>query len=190
MTGSGEVTRLLRRIREGQNGAIDEVFPVVYEELKAIARRHLARERSGHTLNTTALVHEVYLKLMDRDTIPWQDRAHFRAVASRAMRRILVDYARRRKAQKRGGGGSRLTLDDGHIAVDDQAELIVSLDQAMERLAQLDERLCTVVEYRFFGAMQEEEIAEVLQVSSRTVRRDWVKARAWLFKELYPEDLD
>ncbi len=188
MVDGGDVTRLLRRIREGDRDAIEDVFPLVYDELKRIARHQLARERSGHTLNTTGLVHEAYMRLMDRESIAWQDRAHFRAVASRAMRRILVDYARRRGAVKRGGGMNRLTLEENHIVIDDQAELLLSLDQALDRLAHRSQRLSTVVEYRFFGGLLEEEIAEVLQISARTVRRDWVKARAWLFKEMYADN--
>lgn len=186
----GEFTRLLVRARDGDRDALDEIVPFVYEELKQIAHRHLRKERSDHTLTTTGLVHEAYLKLVRHENMAWQDRAHFRAVAAQAMRRILVDYARRRNARKRGGRSRPITLDENTIVVDEQAEMLISLDTALDRLNTLSERLCRVVEYRFFGGMTEEEIAEVMQVSDRTVRRDWVKARAWLFKELHPEDVE
>lgn len=184
---TGEFTRMLVRVREGDEGAFNEILPYVYGELKQIAHRQLQRERSGHTLSTTALVHEAYLRLLGHENVEWQDRAHFRAVAAQAMRRILVDYARRRYAQKRGGRKQPLTLDEKAIAVEAQAEMLVTLDQAMTRLEALNARLCRVVEYRFFGGLTEVEIASVLDVSDRTVRRDWVKARAWLFKEIYPD---
>lgn len=184
---AGEFTRMLVRVRDGDDEAFDSILPYVYDELKLIAHRHLQRERTGHTLNTTALVHEAYLKLVDRENVEWRDRAHFRAVAAQAMRRILVDYARKRNALKRGGKSKPLTLNERVIAVEAQAEMLVMLDQAMSRLETLSSRLCRVVEYRFFGGLTDDEIAAVLNVSDRTVRRDWVKARAWLFKELYPE---
>ena len=187
MTKSHEVTQLLHELRGGDEAAIGKLVPLVYEDLRRIARRQLLGERSDHTLSTTALVHEAYFRLVDLDRVEWQDRAHFCAVAAQAMRRILVDYARRRNAQKRGGGQSHLSLDENRIAVDDQAELVLSLDQALTRLAALDERLALVVEYRYFGGLNEEEAAEVLGVSARTVRRDWSKAKAWLFKELYAD---
>lgn len=185
----GEFTRVLVRVRNGDAGAVDEILPYVYTELKQIAHRHLQRERKGHTLNTTALVHEAYLRLIGSANMEWQDRAHFRAVAAQAMRRILVDYARKRNAEKRGGKNRPLTLDETAIAVDAQADMLVALDEAMTRLANLSQRLSKVVEYRFFGGLTEEEIAEVLEVSDRTVRRDWVKAKAWLFKEIHPDQV-
>lgn len=187
MARSHEVTRLLHELRGGDRAAIDKLVPLIYEDLRRIARRQLLRERVGHTLSTTALVHEAYFRLVDLERVEWQDRAHFCAVAAQAMRRILVDYARRRNAQKRGGQQPRLSLDENRVAVDDQAELVLSLDEALTRLSALDERLSQVVEYRYFGGLTEEEAAEVLGVSARTVRRDWSKAKAWLFKELYPE---
>ena len=187
MARSHEVTRLLHELRGGNEDALDQLVPLVYEDLRRIARRQLLRERAGHTLSTTDLVHEAYGRLVDLDHVEWQDRAHFCAVAAQAMRRILVDYARRRNAQKRGGQHPHLSLDENRIAVDDQAELVLSLDQALTRLSAFDERLGQVVEYRYFGGLTEEEAAEVLGVSARTVRRDWSKAKAWLFRELYPE---
>ena len=187
MARSHEVTRLLHELRGGDRAAINKLVPLIYEDLRRIARRQLLRERVGHTLSTTALVHEAYFRLVDLERVEWQDRAHFCAVAAQAMRRILVDYARRRNAQKRGGQQPHLSLDENRVAVDDQAELVLSLDEALTRLSALDERLSQVVEYRYFGGLTEEEAAEVLGVSARTVRRDWSKAKAWLFKELYPE---
>ena len=184
-----EATALLLEFRTGDASAVEALFPLLYDELRDIAHRQLARERSGHTLSTTALVHEAYERLVDQTKVEWQDRTHFCAVAARAMRRILVDYARRRKALKRGGAQQPLPLDENRIAADAQAELLVSLDEALQRLANLNERLSRVVEMRFFGGMSEEETAQALEVSPRTVRRDWVKARAWLFKELYPDQV-
>lgn len=182
-----DVTKLLIELPGGGQAVVNALFPLVYDELRTIAHYQLRRERKRHTLSTTALVHEAFLKLVDVERVRWQDRAHFCAVAARAMRRILVDYARRRQAQKRGGKQQRLSLDETHIAVDDQAGLIVSLDRALDRLSALNERVGRVVELRYFGGLTEEETAEVLGVSARTVRRDWGKAKVWLFKELYPD---
>ena len=184
-----EVTALLLELRDGDQTVVNALFPLVYEELREIAHRQLGRERPGHTLSTTALVHEAYERLVDHRHTEWQDRAHFCAVAARAMRRILVDYARRRHAQKRGGKQQPLPLDEARVAVEEQAALIVSLDQALNRLSSMSERLGQVVELRFFGGLTEDEAAEVLGISARTVRRDWVKAKAWLFKELYPDEV-
>lgn len=189
MVPPSDVTALLIDLRGGNRTVVDRLFPVVYDELRRIAHRMLVHERRSHTLSTTALVHEAYFKLVDQTRTEWQDRAHFCAVAARAMRRILVDYARRRQAGKRGGKQQPLTLDEGRVAVEHQAALLLSLDQALNRLGSLNDRLARVVELRFFGGLSEEEMAEVLDVSTRTVRRDWVKARAWLYKELYPDDL-
>lgn len=183
--GPGEATRLIRQVREGRPEAFDRLVGVVYDELKAVAGRQLRRERPDHTLHATALVHEAYLKLVDNTRLPVQDRAHFLAVAARAMRQILVDHARRRNAGKRGGDWERTTLSAGHASFElDPAELL-ALDAALEAL---EERQRQVVEYRFFGGMEETEVAEVLGISERTVRRDWAKARAWLYRTLYPEE--
>lgn len=182
-----EATALLLELRGGDASVADALFPLLYDELRAIAHRQLGRERPNHTLSTTALVHEAYERLVDQTRAEWEDRAHFCAVAARAMRHILIDYARRRHALKRGGQQRPLPLDEGRIAVEEQAELLLSLDQALDRLGRLSERLCRVVEMRFFGGMTEEETARALDVSIRTVRRDWVKAKAWLYKELYPD---
>jgi RNA polymerase sigma factor (TIGR02999 family) len=169
---------------QGASPALDRLVPLVYDELRMLAHRQLSSERQGHTLGTTALVNEAYLRLAKQAHIDWRDRAHFFDVAARMMRRILVDYARRRGAMKRGGTRRAITLDEATIAVDEQAEMVVALDEALTRLAALDERQSRVVEYRFFGGMTEEEIARLLGVTSRTVRNDWVKAKGWLYQEL------
>jgi RNA polymerase sigma-70 factor, ECF subfamily len=180
-----EVTELLAAWREGDTNAIDRLLPVVYEELKRIARRQLRAEQVGHTLNSTALVHEAYLKLVDQTRVEWVDRAHFYAVAAQAMRRILVDHARRHRAAKRGGREQRVPLDEADLPIEERAELLVALDGALDPLAALDRRLAQVVECRYFGGLTEEETAAALGVTARTVRRDWVKARGWLHEELY-----
>lgn len=188
MDSSGDVTRLLQDVYEGDRDAFDRLMPLVYDELHRIARAKLRGERAGHTLDTTGLVHEVYLKLVDQAQVAWQDRAHFFAIAARAMRQILIDYARKRKAAKRGGKQIRTTLTSRHLVFDIQLEELLDLDAALDRLDEVDERLRKVVEYRFFGGMTEKEVAAVLDISTRTVQRDWRKARAWLYKELYPEE--
>ncbi|HEX6070557.1 MAG TPA: sigma-70 family RNA polymerase sigma factor [Longimicrobiaceae bacterium] len=171
--------------RPDDPGAVDRLLPVVYEELRRIAHRQLLSERSDHTLNTTGLVHEAYLRLAAPRGIEWSDRSHFFAVASRAMRRVLIDHARRYHASKRGGTRVRIPLDDANLAVEERAEGLLALDEALERLARLDPRQSRVVECRFFGGMTEEETAAALGVTPRTVRRDWVKAKGWLYQELY-----
>jgi RNA polymerase sigma factor (TIGR02999 family) len=178
------ITELLLELRGGGRDALERLFPLVYDELKRIARRHLAHERAGHTLETAGLVHEAYIRLVDQTRADWKDRNHFYAVASRAMRRILVDYARRRRAARRGGGWHRIDLDECGATVEDRAEVLIAVDAALSRLEVLDERLCRVVEYRFFGGLSEAEMAEALGVTDRTIRRDWVKAKAWLYREL------
>lgn len=179
----GDVTRLLVAAREGDRAAVDRLVPLVYDELRELARGQLRRERAGHTLRATGLVHEAYVKLAAGGEIAAEDRAHFLAIAARAMRQVLVDHARRRQAVKRGGGWAVTTLTDGAQSVEFRAEEVLALDRA---LSELDERQRRVVEYRFFGGMEERDIAEVLGVSERTVRREWVKARAWLYRSLYP----
>ena len=174
------VTELLLECREDRRDAVDRVFPLVYDELRRIARAHLAREQDGHTLATTALVHEAYLRLVDVTRVEWRDRVHFLSMASRAMRRILIDYAREQQAQRRGGGARPVTLDEALVASDLQTETLIALDTELDRLGTLNPRLVRVVECRFFGGMTEDETAEELGVTSRTVRSDWVKARGWL----------
>jgi RNA polymerase sigma factor (TIGR02999 family) len=180
MEGQGEVTRLLERLRNGDPGALDRVLPLVYDELRAMAHRQLTRGRPGQTLDTTALVHDAYLKLVDAKAAGWNDRRHFLAVAATAMRQIVVDHARRRGAQKRGGGVEPLLLDESRFGVDARATEILALDQALGRLSRLDERLTRLVELRFFAGLTVEETAGVLETSERTVKRDWQKARALL----------
>lgn len=182
----GEVTRLLGEVREGDRGAFDRLFPLVYQELRKIAAGRLAGARRDHTLAPTAVVHEAYLKMVDQRGVPWQSRAHFFAIAARAMRQILIDHARRKQAVKRGGDLHLTTLGDEPLGLEIPVEELLALDEALDRLEALDPRLRRVVELRFFGGLQEKEVAEVLGVTTRTVQRDWTKARAWLYKELYP----
>jgi RNA polymerase sigma factor (TIGR02999 family) len=162
---------------------MDRLFPLVYDELRRIAHYQMAGERPGHTLETTGLVHETYLKLVDQTRVQWRDRGHFLRVASWAMRRILVDYARTSQALRRGGGQQRVTLNEEH-AGGERGDALVALDEALQRLAAVDRRLSQVVECRYFGGLTDEETAEALGVSARTVERDWVKARSWLRLEL------
>ena len=163
---------------------LDDLLPLVYDELHRVAHARLLAEPAGHTLNTTALVHEAYLKLVGQTRVVWRDRAHFLATASVAMRRILIDYARKHRAEKRGGERERVPLDAANLSVEERAETLVELDIALTRLAEVDERLSRVVECRFFGGMTEEETAQALGVTSRTVRSDWVAARGLLYLEL------
>ncbi|MGH2406027.1 MAG: sigma-70 family RNA polymerase sigma factor [bacterium] len=179
-----DITGLLLAWRAGDRTAVDRLFPLVYDELRRIAHRQLGRERADHTLGTTALVHEAYLKLVDQTRAKWADRAHFFAVAARAMRRILVDYARRHRALKRGGERARISLEDAALVAEERADTLLALDEALTRLAELDERLSRVVECRFFGGLTEEETAEALGITTRTVRRDWLKAKGWLSRAL------
>jgi RNA polymerase sigma factor (TIGR02999 family) len=185
-TPPGEVTRLLEAAEAGDSGAVDRLVPLVYEDLRRVAHRQLDREGGGHTLQTTALVHEAYLKIAAGGSVSATSRAHFLAIAARAMRQVLVDYARKRKAAKRGGGVISVTLGDEPQPADTSAEDLLALDDALE---QLDPRQRQVIECRFFGGMEENDIAAALGVSERTVRRDWVKARAWLYQALYPDRL-
>ncbi len=179
-----DVTALLLELSGGRREALDDLLPLVYDELRRLAHRHLGGERVGHTLNTTALVHEAYVKLVDVQRVEWQDRGHFLAMASRAMRRILVDYARARNRAKRGGGAERVPLDQAIQISDEQAEDLIALDDALSRLEALNERQCRGIEYRFFGGMTLEEVADALGVSHGTAKRDWTLARAWLNREL------
>jgi RNA polymerase sigma factor (TIGR02999 family) len=184
-----EITAALSMLRRGAPEALERLLPLVYHELRRIAHRQLSAEAAGHTLNTTALVHETYLKLKDQTHAEWVNREQFFAIAARVMRRILVDYARKHWAQRRGGPGRRaLLLDDaehaGLLAVADRATELLALDEALERLTAMDPRLGRVVECRFFGGLSEEETARALGVSQRTVSRDWSMARGWLHGEL------
>jgi RNA polymerase sigma factor (TIGR02999 family) len=183
----GEVTQLLKRLEDGDDRAVDRLYPLVYEELRGAARRALAGERAGHSLQATELVNEAYFKLLGADGVDWQGRSHFIAIAARAMRQILVDHARRRQAEKRGGGAEHVTLGDPAAELVLPPEELLALDAALTRLEGIDPRLRSVVEYRFFGGLTEPDIARVLGVTVRTVQRDWVKARAWLYQEIYPK---
>ena len=180
---SPSITELLENLGAGQRDAFDRILPLVYHELRRTARRELAM-RPSDTLFTTALVHELYLKFSRTPRANWQNRAHFLRAAAVAMRHILVDRARRRTAEKRGGVHRTVTLDDGLTAADSQAETMLELHEALDELALLDQRLARVVECRFFGGMTEQETAEALNVTERTVRRDWVKARGLLYQAL------
>lgn len=176
---AGQITVLLGRLERGDRSALDLLLPLVYEHLKNVAHGQLRGERAGHTLNTTALVHEAYLKLVGQKTT-WQSRAHFVGVAAQAMRRILVDYARARLAEKRGAGAERVTLSDELHGELVRPEELVALDEALVRLKALDARQAAVVEFHFFGGLTHQEIAMLLDVSEPTVGRDWRAARAWL----------
>ena len=175
---------LLRDSKPYEGGALDDVFPAVYEELRRVAHRHLRSERTGHTLETTALVNEAYLELSKVDQRHWPGRPYVLAAASRAMRRILIDYAVARRAEKRGGGISPEPLDDAVAMAVSRGDELLALDEALERLASVNERYARVVECRFFGGMSVEETAEALGTSPATVKRDWTLARAWLNREL------
>jgi RNA polymerase sigma factor (TIGR02999 family) len=178
------ITDLLLQIRDGSPQAMDRLFPLVYEALRRIARRQLRAERPGHTLDTSGLVHETYLKLVDHDRLQWQDRGHFFAIASRAMRQILIDYARRYRSLRRGRGAPLEELHEEDAIMDQRGDTLLALDEALERLAAINPRLNQVVECRYFGGLTEEETAEALGVTTRTVQRDWAKARGWLYLEL------
>jgi RNA polymerase sigma factor (TIGR02999 family) len=182
---SADITRLLDAVRAGDRSALDSLVPLLYDELRRIARRELRRERVQSTLQPTGLVHEVYIKLAAGSGIQASDRPHFMAIAARAMRQVLVDHARRRRSHKRGGDWAVTTLTDNAQIVELRADEMISLDRALE---ELDERQRQVVECRFFAGLQEEETAAALGVSVRTVRRDWIRARAWLYRELYPSE--
>jgi RNA polymerase sigma factor (TIGR02999 family) len=182
------VSVLLHKWRDGDRAALDELVPLVYDELRRIARRYMRRERPGQTLQTTALVNEAYLRLAGSHPVAWQDRAHFYAVAAQVMRRLLVDRARARRYARRGGGGLRVTLDEeAAVAPGPDVELL-ALDVALAKLSELDERKGRLVELRYFGGLSNEEAAEVLGVSAITAKREWLKAKAWLYRELRPGD--
>lgn len=181
-----DVTRLLNEWRGGDAHALDELMPLVLDQLKKQARRYLERERADHTLQPTALVNEAYVRLVDQNAVRWQNRAHFFAVCAQMMRRILVDHARGRQAQKRGGVAHKLSLDEIGELVDAQQVDIVALDDALQELARIDDTQARVVELRFFGGLSIEEVAEVLGSSRATVNREWAMARAWLNIKLKP----
>jgi RNA polymerase sigma factor (TIGR02999 family) len=179
-----EITELLVAYAEGDRGAFDQLVPMVYDELRRIARRHLRRNERGQTLDTTGLVHEAYLKLAGQKGLRLEDRGHFLAVAACAMRQVIISRARARMADKRGGGIAPVTLDEQQIGTRDQAEYLLDLDRVLERLRERDERLARTVECRFFAGLSEEETAQALGVSVRTAQRNWMRARAWIRSEL------
>jgi RNA polymerase sigma factor (TIGR02999 family) len=180
-----EVTQLLAHWSNGDDAALAELTPLIYEELRRLAHHFMDGQRSDHTLQTTALVNEAYLRLADQTNPSWQNRAHFFAVAARAMRQILVNYAESHRSQKRGGGALKVELDEAAIVSPQQAREIVDLHEALERLATLDSRKAEVVELKYFGGLNYDEMAEVLKISRITVRRDWEFAKAWLYTELH-----
>jgi RNA polymerase sigma factor (TIGR02999 family) len=186
-----DITSVLRAVANGAPGADDRLANLVYDPLRAIAHRQLQSERTGHTLQTTGLVHEAFLRLIDQRQADWSGRTHFFAVAARVMRRILVDYARKHRAARRGGAYRLVSLDDadvGAIAAAERADELIALDEALLRFEKLDPRACQVVECRFFGGLTEAETAETLGIAPRTVAREWVKARGWLYQELRGSD--
>lgn len=183
-TPTHDVTHLLLDWNKGQQAALEQLMPLVYDELRHIAGRYLRKERQDHTLQTTALVHEAYIRLIDQNQANWQNRAQFFGVAAQMMRRILVDHARGHQADKRGGGAAKLSLEEA-IEIADQREVdLIALDDALTNLAALDEQQSRIVELRYFGGLTVEEVAEVLKLSPATIKREWSMAKAWLHREL------
>jgi len=178
------VTQLLHAWRRGEGAALDRLVPIVYDELRRLAHCYMARERARNTLQTTALIHEAYLRLVDAHQVDWKNRVHFFAISSTVMRRILVEFARARGRHKRGAGARNVTFDDAAVIAPGPGEDLVSVDEALEALAAIEPRQAKVVEMRFFGGMTEEETAEMLGVSTDTVLRDWKKAKLWLWREM------
>ena len=187
---SREITQLLLAWSDGDKQALDRLVPLVYDELRRLAQNYMRKERAGQTLQTTALIHEAYLRLIDADRVQWRNRAHFFGIAARLMRQILVARARERGCQKRGGGAEHVSLDEAMVIDERLDEDLVALDEALGELSQFDARMAQVVEMRFFGGLTEEEIAAALDVSTKTVRRDWRLARSWLRRKLSWERTD
>lgn len=184
MKKEASVTKLLIEVQKGDESAYDTLFETVYNRLKDIARQQLVHEKKGFTLSKTALVHELYIKLIDQAAIDWQSEAHFFAISAKAMRQVLVDHARKKAAQKRGGDRQRVTLQDDILDLEQQAEDLIAINDLIDKMAGFDERKSRVVEMRFFAGMTIREIAEIMEVSTRTIDRDWLKAKTWLHKEL------
>ena len=187
---SPEITQLLIAGSNGSQDALQQLYPLVYEELRRLAHRYMSREGPGHTLQTTAVVHEAYLRLIDQKHVQWQNRAHFFAIASQMMRRILITHAQSHAYAKRGGGALKVSLDEAAILSQERAGELLALDEALKSLTALDPRRSQVVELRFFGGLSNEEIAEVLKISPNTVTRDWNVAKAWLYREMSKEQKD
>ena len=181
---SHEVTQLLIQWSNGDKAALDKLMPLIYEELRQLARHYMNRERAGHTLQTTALVNEAYLRLINRKQVHWQNRAHFFAIAAHLMRSILVDHARSHAYAKRGGGARKIALDEALAVSQQRAADVVALDDALKRLAEIDRQQSRIVELKFFGGLTIEETAEVLELSPATIKREWSTAKAWLYHEL------
>ncbi|MDX6574419.1 MAG: hypothetical protein QOE96_372 [Blastocatellia bacterium] len=179
-----EITQLLAEWSEGNQAALDKLYPLVYNELRRMAHGYLRRERKGHTLQTTALINEAYLRLVDQKYVHWANRSHFFGISAQIMRRILIDHARRYDYAKRGGGAQRISLDEVAVVAKERARSLLMLDEALKTLAKIDPRRSEVVELRYFGGLNNEEIARVLKISENTVTRDWNMARAWLYQEL------
>jgi len=189
-TSSQEVTRLLIAWSEGDQAALEKLIPLVYQELRRLAKRYLRQERPGHSLQTAALVHEAYLRLIDSSRVRWQNRAHFFAVSAQLMRRILVDFARSRRYLKRGGEAQHVSLGEALDIAEARGAALIALDDALLALARIDERKSRVVELRYFGGLSVEDTAETLKVSTETVKRDWRLSRTWLRRELAGKDSD
>ena len=179
-----EITQLLAEWSNGNQTALDKLYPLVYDELHKMANRYMKRERKDHTLQTTALINEAYVRMVDQKNVHWENRAHFFAISAQIMRRILIDHARRHHYAKRGGGALKVSLDETAIVAGNPASDMLLLDEALNRLAEMDPRRGQVVELRYFGGLNNEEIAGVLKISENTVTRDWNMARAWLYQEL------
>jgi RNA polymerase sigma-70 factor, ECF subfamily len=187
-TSSQEITQLLLAWSDGDQAALEKLTPLVYAELHRLAKGYMFGERHGHTLQTTALINEAYMRLIDWKNVRWQGRAHFFGVAAQVMRRILVDFARARHYAKRGGAAAQVSLDEAVTIHEDRSAELIALDEALKSLAEIDPRKSQVVELRFFGGLSAKETAEALQVSLRTVEREWNSARAWLYRELRGKD--
>ena len=185
-----ELTRLLVDWSNGNQDASEQLFPLVYEELRRLAHRYMRRERPGNTLQTTAVIHEAYFRLIDQKHVQWQNRVHFFAIAAQMMRRILITHAQSGAYAKRGGGSVNVSLDEAAVLSQSQARELIALDDALTSLASIDTRRSQVVELRFFGGLSNEEIAEVLKISPNTVTRDWNVAKAWLYREMSKEQKD
>ena len=179
-----EINQLLSEWSSGSRAALDEIMPLVYDELRRIAKNYLRRENAGHTLQTTALVHEAFIRLTAQQKVSWQNRAHFLAIAAKMMRRILVNHAETKYAGKRGAGAQKIELDEALVFCDEKNLDLLALDEALKKLGEFDEQLCQIVELKFFGGLTNQEVAEVLPISLTTVKREWSTAKAWLLREL------
>jgi RNA polymerase sigma factor (TIGR02999 family) len=184
MQSSPEITQYLQQWRSGDNSALEEMLPFVYNELRIIAKRYRSKENNGHTLQTTEIINEAYMKLINQSETDWQNRNHFFAVASRVMRNLLVDYARAKNYQKRGSGAEKVDLEDVALFTTQADSTIIALHEALEKLEKFDERKSKIVELRYFGGLSAEEAGEVLGVAEITIKREWLKAKAWLYNEL------